>query len=961
MTRALLAPSLVAGLFASALVPGGCDCDPEPVNTVVCDFTVVARDGDNIDFGSVTANEDTRSASFVVANTGTVPLDAFDVSFSGNGDQYEVEIPDGFVVRPDEDETLVVTFRPTSVTTLGAEMRVTHPDPGADGCPVRTLTLRGEGVRAADVDAGFPDAGPEDAGVIDGGVDEDAGFVTPPDDGVLLPPNAVWRAYGGFEEARAGFAAVVLADGALLAIGGWGENGAVLDSIERFDPATGRSRVVARMALGRAEPGAVTLPGGRVAIVGGRSQRVDGVVVRTVEIFQPLDDSLTCPGNQAAPGGGCSDNSLGWLPAGRIDPLVTRVDANRIAVAVGRRLDDDGVEVAFAGGELVDLGTGAVTAITGLPAILDEARIIGVDGAFLLAGGRNAAGQPSTALVRFDGGAATTALALSATLAGTRTNAGLAMLEDGSALLVGGAGGNGAALDDVVVIRAPFGDATVEPQTVTLSPRVAPDVVALPGDIVVVAGGFPAQLRGRGVDDSLLPLLSADVLVPFRAGFASFAADNDLAAGHAGGAAVVVDDDVAGNDDTIVFVGGFSTAPRLTPHPHAERYTLDDNVFSSFGLMGAGTALCAAALPTSGAALLAVGGLDPHTGVTSARTRAFDAENGLFLEAAPLRRARRDHTATSIAVDLVVVVGGRDEAGNALASASILDVDGADTPLPVSLRRARAGHTATLLPAEAGLGDNTILLCGGTGSGGEPLDTCELFVAPTRPRDPSTYDSASFTLVSGRMATGRVRHTATLLDDGAVLLIGGADIEGAQVAADLFEPAGPDGARVVRTGVPVRARRDHAAVHLGGGRVLVAGGEVYDGAIVATRSAEVWTRGAGTFAAVEDMEQPRAKPAAFVLADGAVLVTGGTRELGQPGFPYVSNVESELYTPGPTGLGAFEAIDIPLSYGRSDVMQADVFGRAVVVGGDHRDGVAAGGDERRSPQHFVDMLESSAP
>ncbi|MBM4283001.1 MAG: hypothetical protein FJ137_20355 [Deltaproteobacteria bacterium] len=952
MSRVLLAPALFLGLVMSALAPGGCDCDPEPVNTIVCDYTVVARGGDVIDFGAVVANDGSRSASFVVTNTGTVPLNAFAVSFSGNGDQYTVDLPDDFVVRPAEDETLVVTFAPTQATTLGAELRVTHPDPGADGCPVRTLTLRGEGVRAPEVDAGFPDAGPDDAGVFDAGVEQDAGFITPPDDGVVLPANAVWRAYGGLEEARAGFAHATLPDGTLLVVGGYGENGVVLDSIERFDPATGRSRVVARMARGRAEPGAVRLPDGRVVIVGGRSQRTDGVVVRTVEIFQPLDDTLACPGNQAAADGTCSDNALGWLPEGRIAPLVTRADVNRVVVAVGRQLDDMGAEVAFAGGHVLDLGTGAVTPIAGLPAVLDEARILGDGGAFVLIGGRNAAGQPSTGLVRFDGGAAMSALSLAATLPATRANAGTGTLEDGSVILVGGVGGNGAALGDVVVVREPFGDTVVEPQTVTVQPRVSPTVVTLPGDVVVVAGGLPAGLRGRAVDRSVLPLLSAEALVPFRSDFASFAVDNDLAAGHFGGAAVVVD------DDTVVFAGGFATAPRLTPHPHAERYALENNVFVSFGLMGAGTALCAAALPTSGAALLSVGGVDPHTGVASSRTRAFDAENGVFVEAAPLAVARRDHTATSIAADLVVVIGGRDDSGATLTSASILDVDGADLPLPVSLRRGRAGHTATLLPPEAGLGDNAILVCGGTGNGGEPLDTCEVFVAPERPRDPSSYDTASFTLVEGRLATGRVRHTATLLDDGAVLLIGGADVEGAQVAADLFEPTGP---RIVRSGIPVRARRDHAAVHIGGGRVLIVGGEVYDGGIVPTRSAELWVRSAATFVAVEDMEEARAKPAAFLLADGGVLVSGGTRDLGQPGFPTVSVVESERYTPGPTGVGVFDAVDVPLSYGRSDVLQADVFGRAVVLGGTHRDGVLATGDERRSPQHFVDMLEAAAP
>jgi hypothetical protein len=952
MRRPSSVPFLGLGLLAAALTPGGCDCDPEPVNTIVCDFTLAARGGDVIDFGAVVANEGSRSASFVVTNTGTVPLNAFAVSFSGNGDQYAVELPDGFVVRPEEDETLVVTFTPTRSTTLGAELRVTHPDPGADGCPVRTLTLLGEGVRAPEVDAGFPDAGPDDAGVLDGGVDSDAGFITPPDDGVVLPADAVWRAYGGFEEARASFGHAELPDGTLLVVGGYGENGVVLDSIERFDPATGRSRIVARMARGRAEPAAVRLPDGRVAIVGGRSQRIDGVIVRTVEIFQPLDDSLACPGNQAASQGGCSDNGLGWLPEGRIGPLATLLPGNRIAVAVGRRLDAEGAEVAAAGGEIVDLGTGTVTPIVGLPALADEARVLGDQGAFLLVGGRTASGQPSTALVRFDGGAATTALSLDASLPATRTDAGVARLDDGSVILVGGVGGSGTALGDVVVIRDPFGDVVVEPQTVTLLPRVAPSVVALPGDVVLVAGGLPAAIANRGVDQSVLPLPSADVLVPFRSGFSSFAADNDLAAGHVGGATVVVD------DDTVVLVGGFATSPRLTPHPHAERYALEANVFTSFGLMGAGTAVCAAALPTSGAALLSVGGVDPHTGVASARSRAFDAEHGVFLEAAPLAIARRDHSATSIAADLVVVIGGRDEHGAVLASASILDVDGVDVALPVALRRARAGHTATLLPPAAGLGDNAVLVCGGNGGGGEPLDTCELFVAPERPRDPSSYDTASFTLVDGRMATGRVRHTATLLDDGAVLLVGGADVEGTQVAADLFQPSGP---AIVRSGVPIRARRDHAAVHLGGGRVLVVGGEVYDGGIVPTRSAELWVRGTGTFAALEDMEEARAKPAAFLLANGSVLVAGGTRTLGQPGFSAVSVIESEVFVPGSTGIGSFESVDVPLSYGRSDLLQADVFGRAIVVGGTHRDGAIAAGDERRTPQHFVDVLESGGP
>jgi hypothetical protein len=957
MNRVLLAP-LAGALLAFPLVPG-CDCDPEPVNDVVCDFTLQARDGDVVDFGRVVANEDTRSASFVVANTGTVPLNAFAVSFAGNGDHYAVDIPADFVVRPAEDETLVVVFAPTQVTTLDAELRVTHPDPGANGCPVRSLTLRGEGVGAPPVDAGFPDAGFADAGPGDDAGVVDAGFITPPDDGVVLPTDAVWRAYGGLEEARAGFAAVTLADGTVVVIGGYGENGAVVDSIERFDPRTGRARVVARLAQPRAEPGAVLLPDGSIAIVGGLGPRGTPVVVDTIELFQPATDAVVCPGSQAAGDGSCSANGVGLLEGkARIGPVVTALGGSRIAVAAGRRLDPTtNAEVPAADGEIVDLGSAAgasaVVNLPGIPARVGEARIVGADGAFVLVGGRNAAGQPLFDLVRFAGALATTATTLSTTLTSARVDAGVAVLDRGDALLLGGVGAGGALLGDALLLRDPFAATPVlEPQTVTFAPRAAPLVATLPGDVVLVTGGLPADTRSLGDDDSVLPLQSADVLVPFGTGFARFAAGNDLAAAHPGGVAVVVDD--AG----VTFVGGFATSPRRTPHPHAERYVLDDNAFASFGLMGPGAALCAAALPTSGAALLAVGGVDPHTGATSARTRAFDAENGLFVDASPLRAARRDHTATSIAADLVVVIGGRDATGAVLASASILDVDGADAALPVALRRARAGHTATLLPADAGLGDNVILVCGGVGAGGEPLDTCELFRAPDNPRAPTTFATASFTLVEGRMATGRVGHTTTVLDDGSVLLVGGGDVESAQVAADLFEPAS---SRIVRTGVPVRARREHGAIHLGGGRVLVVGGEIFDSGLVPTASAELYVRATSAFVAVEDMEEARVRPAAFLLADGAVLVAGGTRTLGQPGFPFVSVVESEVFQPGPTGVGTFEAIDLPLSYGRSDLLAVDVFGRAVVVGGTHRDGVLGTGDERRTPQHFVDMLEDATP
>ena len=535
---------------------------------------------------------------------------------------------------------------------------------------------------------------------------------------------------------------------------------------------------------------------------------------------------------------------------------------------------------------------------------------------------------------------------------------GAALLSDGSVVVVGGVDGGGDLPDDVLIVANAFvGTIEITPATVTVARRARPLVAVLPDDLVLIAGGAPANPTGRPDDESVLPRLDAEILVPIASTFLRFAPDNDLAQGRIDGASVVVGAD----GDEVLFLGGMATTPRVTPQPHAEKYELATNRFFSFGLMGPGTALTPGVVAGSGAALLSVGGIDPHGGRTSDIVRAFDAENGEFLLAGSLSSPRRDHTATSLAADLIVVIGGRDDSGAIIGSASVFNtVSGEDSPLPVGLARPRALHTATLLAPDNPHGAGAVLLCGGVGQGGEPLDTCEVFVPPSDLRDPLTYGSARFVFVGSRMATGRVGHSVTLLDTGEVLLVGGGDVENRQVRADLFVPDAVD-PTLRPTGQPARARTGHAAVLMGGGHVLLVGGNTVDGSFGPTRTAEVYSRETEVFVEVEEMERPRSAPAAFLLADGQVLVSGGTRALGEPDYPFVSNVESELYSPGGDGVGTFELIDVPLSYGRSDLLAVEVFGRAIVAGGTHRDGTLVTGDERQTPQHFVDMLVDPTP
>lgn len=958
--RAARSPGLARSAALLALAGSwACRCD-EQVQDVVCDFEVSPSGEASVIQFNATEIGESAERSWRVTNTGRgMVLDELTVTFETvNAEHYDAEIPEGTSIGPGDDETFLVVFHPLAEADLASRFVVSHPNQGSSICPTATVFVRGAGFEEQIVDAGPEDAGPEDAGPpLDGGI-SDGGTVDPPDGGATLGPDSRWFAYGAFEDARARFAAVPLADGSddILVIGGYGEGGVAIDSIERIDGTTGIARVVAHMAVPRAEPAAARLPDGRVVIVGGRSAASSGFVLRTVEVFDPAANAVTCL-DTAGCGLDVQDGAA--MPIGRIGAVASATAAGQVVVALGRTLDVDGNEVPVAGGEVLSFGPLSSSAIAPdgpLSARTFDTRVVAADGAILIVGGRAPNGSMLGDIVRVT--AATGALGVG-DLATPRAQASAVLLSTGDVVVAGGFSGDGSGITSAERITAAFGAAAVEAIDLTLPARVGASLLALDDDILLYAGGTRRRTDNLDVDASVIPERDADMLIPFGAGdLLRFAPDNSLAVGRLHHQAFVI----GAASDRAVFLGGVATSPRLTPHPQVEHYELSDNRFTGAGLMGPGAGLEAGVVQGSGAALIAAGGVDPTTGSTSAAVRAFDALTGTYVEAGELLDARRDHSLTRMfdaPANALLVAGGRDENGVALASLSVLDpVNLSDRLLPVTLRTARYGHSAMRLAEGNPLGDGAVLLCGGQGAGGEALDSCEVVVPPSNPLDPGTFDEAAVVPVLGRMAARRFGHSATLLDSGEVLLAGGGDISVDLVQADLFVPDDAE-PYLVRTGQPNRARRGHAAVFLGSGRVLLVGGEVFDTVIGATRSAEVYVRAAGAFLPVGDMEEERAAPAAFLLADGNVLVAGGTRNNPSvPGVPTRSNQSSELYLVGPDGTGTFEELpDVPLSYARSDVRFIDLFGRAVVAGGSHRDGVATPGDERRSPQYFVDWLQ----
>jgi len=149
-----------------------------------------------------------------------------------------------------------------------------------------------------------------------------------------------------------------------------------------------------------------------------------------------------------------------------------------------------------------------------------------------------------------------------------------------------------------------------------------------------------------------------------------------------------------------------------------------------------------------------------------------------------------------------------------------------------------------------------------------------------QPRGTTAKGAGIFTAV-GNMATQRADHTATLLDNGKVLIAGGWDGLQPLASAELYDPATRT---FTSTGSMITARYNHLAVLLADGRVLIAGGRSGDEdstANYALFSAEIYDPSTGVFTATGDMSPLSGNLPIFfprnvsaLLPDGRVFVVG---------------------------------------------------------------------------------------
>jgi len=316
-----------------------------------------------------------------------------------------------------------------------------------------------------------------------------------------------------------------------------------------------------------------------------------------------------------------------------------------------------------------------------------------------------------------------------------------------------------------------------------------------------------------------------------------------------------------------------------------------------------------------------------------------------------MNNSRDDGHTAALLPDGSVLIAGSD--GFATATSEVFDPTSNTFGEVTSLIDGRNnGFTMTLLQS------GNVLIAGGVGAGGYELEKAEIYhwatatIMPTnsllqscRNHTATLLPDGSVLVVGGEVPIGgsyfgthaelydpdtgnwipraapflpRARHTATLLKNGRVLVTGGENGIETLNSAELYTPAIN---QWHMTSSMNYARIGHTATMLLGGRILIAGGIYGVGGV----TAEIYDPDLNSWAATSDMNEPRFEHAAVLLGNGTVLVTGGYDING------AETHYSEIYDPE-TDTWRYTAE--PMNFGHTDHGAALLpNGQVLVMGG----------------------------
>jgi large repetitive protein len=619
-----------------------------------------------------------------------------------------------------------------------------------------------------------------------------------------------------------------LADGRVLIIGAapGSDDGSGRIAAQLFDPRSGTFSETGPMSVAM-DGTATLLADGHVLLVGGVDEGEAGEVTTSAEIFDPVTGTFTSTGQMATARSGAS---------------ATLLRDGRVLVAGG----SDWSNSALPSAELYDPRSGTFSE-TGAMSVarMDHTSTLLADGSVLVAGGGDDSSDIAPSPEVFD--PITGTFTPTGEMTVTRLGASATLLRDGRVLIAGGSN-----LDETGAIESLHGttaelyDPTTERFTATgfMSNLLRmPKATLLSDGHVLVAGSL---------DDSAVDF---ELFDPATGRFTSAGVT-----GISGGTTTLLQDgrvllSAVGPPDVFdPATGGFTATGALPGLQLADRTatTLQDG------------------------RVLFLGGWDYERSQSSAEL--YDPKAATFAPTGAMGTGRYRPTATLLANGDVLVTGGSwvlwnspEPQSSPIRTAELYHPATGTFTSTGSLHAGRSGHTATLLA------DGRVLIVGGTGG------------RERRKRHASAelYDPATGTFTpTGSLHAGRSAHTATLLADGRVLIVGGVDTQDKPLrTAELYDPASGRFSRIrpLHTG-----RSGHTATLLDDGRVLIVGG--VDGRRRPSRTAELYdpTRGrflltgspptargtAGPFFPTGSPPGVQGAVAATLLRGGHVLVVG---------------------------------------------------------------------------------------